>query len=52
VYQTISYKQIEHFVDECGIEGKKEWTVEKQTNPDRLAALPWDEDKTWALIER
>jgi hypothetical protein len=29
---------------------EKEFFVEKQTNPDRLTALPWDEDKTWKII--
>jgi len=51
-YYTIKYNQTECFVDACGVEEEKECTVEKQTNPDRLTALPWDEDKTWELIRK
>jgi hypothetical protein len=37
-------------MNDSGMEEKKEVAVEKQTNPDRLTALPWDEAKTWELI--
>ncbi len=26
--------------------------MEKQTNGDRLSRVPWDEDKTWTILNR
>jgi hypothetical protein len=37
--------------DEQGNTIAQEMNVEKQTTPDRLSKLPWDEEKTWLIIE-
>ena len=49
--QTIRYKPTETVTDEQGNTIEQEMTVEKQTTPDRLSKLPWDEEKTWLIIE-
>jgi hypothetical protein len=36
--------------DEQGKTFSQEMDVEKQTTPDRLNQLPWDEEKTWLII--
>ena len=50
-YYTIKYKkQCEEIADD----GSKEVIireVEKQTNPDRLSRVPWDEDKSWKVLQ-
>ena len=50
-YYTIKYKkQCEETLDD----GSKKTTVrevEKQTNPDRLSRVPWDEDKSWKVLQ-
>ena len=50
-YYTIKYKkQCEEILDD----GSKKTTVrevEKQTNPDRLSRVPWDEDKSWKVLQ-
>ena len=34
-----------------GTEMKSAIEVEKQTDPDRLRRLEWDEDKTWEILK-
>mmetsp|Transcript_3881 Transcript_3881/g.6420 ORF Transcript_3881/g.6420 Transcript_3881/m.6420 type:complete len:156 (-) Transcript_3881:149-616(-) len=52
-YYTIKYKkQCEEILDD----GSKNTSVivrevEKQTNPDRLSRVPWDEDKSWKVLQ-
>lgn len=48
--QTIRYKTTETCTDEQGKTFTQEMDVEKQTTPDRLSPLPWDEEKTWLNI--
>lgn len=49
-YYTIRYKTTETLTDEQGKTFSQEMDVEKQTTPDRLSQLPWDEEKTWLII--
>jgi len=48
--QTIKYTKEDLFLDDDGNEVKDQIIMEKQTDPDRLTRLPWDEDKTWEII--
>ena len=49
-YYTIKYKkQCEEILED----GTKKTTlreVEKQTNPDRLSRVPWEEEKAWKVL--
>ncbi len=50
-YYTIKYKkQCEETADD-GSKNVVIREVEKQTNPDRLSRVPWDEDKSWGLLQ-
>mmetsp|Transcript_10227 Transcript_10227/g.12943 ORF Transcript_10227/g.12943 Transcript_10227/m.12943 type:complete len:149 (-) Transcript_10227:441-887(-) len=49
-YYTIKYKKLEQSNENCN-EFKKYIDMEKQTNAERLTRLPWDEEKSWALIK-
>jgi hypothetical protein len=36
------------------LEGKEQMelvSIEKQTDPDRLECVPWDEEKTWKILQ-
>lgn len=49
-YYTIKYKkQCEEIADD-GSKTVIVREVEKQTNPDRLSRVPWDEDKSWEVL--
>ena len=39
-------------MDDDGIEKSDELIMEKQTTPDRLTRLPWDENETWEVIRQ
>jgi len=50
-YYTIKYKkQCEEILDE-GSKRTYISEVEKQTNPERLSRVPWDEDATWKVLQ-
>jgi len=52
-YYTIKYAKPDVQVDENnGSETVMQCTVEKQTTPDRLDRLPWDEIKAWDAIQQ
>jgi len=37
-------------MDDEGNEVVNDIIIEKQTTPDRLTALPWDEEKVWEVV--
>lgn len=49
-YYTIKYSRIDSELGEDGTERETAQEVEKQTTPDRLERVPWDEDATWLLL--
>lgn len=49
-YYTIKYMKFQNKLDEDGIEKEELVGVEKQTDPDRLERVPWNEDATWEIL--
>ncbi len=48
--KTIKYKKLEKIEDENGSTSEQMINIEKQTTPDRLTRVPWDEEATWEII--
>ncbi len=49
-YYTIKYKKQCEEIAEDGSKTVIIREVEKQTNPDRLSRVPWDEEKSWEVL--
>jgi hypothetical protein len=49
MFQTIRYKRPD-VIDEDGTEKIVFTEIDKQTTPDRLTVLPWDEDAAFAAL--
>jgi len=50
-YYTIKYKKQITFTDDDGNERSDICEIEKQTNPDRLRRVIWDEDEVWEALK-
>jgi len=50
LYQTIKYTKFQNKLDKDGLEKEKLVGVEKQTDPDRLERVPWNEDAAWEIL--
>jgi len=51
-YYTIKYKKTVIIENEDGTEGQDLIEVEKQTQPDRLRRMEWNDDKSWDAIKK
>mmetsp|Transcript_26941 Transcript_26941/g.37869 ORF Transcript_26941/g.37869 Transcript_26941/m.37869 type:complete len:163 (+) Transcript_26941:535-1023(+) len=51
-YYTIKYQKADVTLNEQGDEEASLVQVEKQTTPDRLHRVPWDEEATWSILSR
>mmetsp|Transcript_7816 Transcript_7816/g.11228 ORF Transcript_7816/g.11228 Transcript_7816/m.11228 type:complete len:174 (-) Transcript_7816:175-696(-) len=51
-YYTIKYQKADVTMDEQGNEVASLVEVEKQTTPDRLQRVPWNENATWAILSQ
>ena len=49
-FQTIKYNKSERLLRDDGTEYEQMIEMEKQTTPDRLGRVSWDEDKTWNIV--
>mmetsp|Transcript_31773 Transcript_31773/g.48737 ORF Transcript_31773/g.48737 Transcript_31773/m.48737 type:complete len:172 (-) Transcript_31773:68-583(-) len=49
-YYTIQYQKADVTLNEHGHEEASLVQVEKQTTPDRLQRVPWDEEATWSIL--
>eukprot|EP00591_Stephanopyxis_turris_P011643 CAMPEP_0195520900 /NCGR_PEP_ID=MMETSP0794_2-20130614/17609_1 /TAXON_ID=515487 /ORGANISM="Stephanopyxis turris, Strain CCMP 815" /LENGTH=149 /DNA_ID=CAMNT_0040650339 /DNA_START=245 /DNA_END=694 /DNA_ORIENTATION=- len=50
-YYTIKYQRRDKVIDEDGVEQDVLLDIEKQTDPDRLTRVSWDEDKAFKELE-
>mmetsp|Transcript_1144 Transcript_1144/g.2652 ORF Transcript_1144/g.2652 Transcript_1144/m.2652 type:complete len:149 (-) Transcript_1144:94-540(-) len=50
-YYTIRYKKQSEEEKQDGMKRVSVVDVEKQTNPDRLTRVPWNEEATWKIIQ-
>mmetsp|Transcript_50790 Transcript_50790/g.61209 ORF Transcript_50790/g.61209 Transcript_50790/m.61209 type:complete len:147 (-) Transcript_50790:225-665(-) len=50
-YYTIIYKRKDTITDDDGTERETIIEIEKQTTPDRLKRVVWDEDEVWQALK-
>lgn len=50
-YYTIKYNKVQKTQNSKGDDVEEVVAIEKQTDPDRLQRVPWDENKTWEILQ-